>query len=48
MSTDEYENANVRFLNDFSSVNISDPEWYRERPFRHLQLVNLENFVKCV
>jgi hypothetical protein len=45
MSTDEYENAKIKFLNNFSSVNISDieqktrgknsnSEWYRGRSFR--------------
>jgi hypothetical protein len=40
MSTDEYENAKIKFFNNFSSVNISDieqktrgknsnSEWYR-------------------
>jgi hypothetical protein len=45
MSTDKYENAKIKFLNEVSSVNISDieqktrgqnsnPEWYREQSFR--------------
>jgi hypothetical protein len=45
MSTDKYENAKIKCLNEVSSVNISDieqktrgqnsnPEWYREQSFR--------------
>jgi hypothetical protein len=52
MSADEYESAKITFLNDLSSVNISDieqktrgqnsnPEWYRENDHFDLRLINL-------